>query len=436
MKTKITPIILTALVVSMIFSATPSIMADSKLDSLVNIVTQARAQVKLQLDKTNNIPSDIKALYEQGNSETELLISSVKQQDVEQARWHFLSAMKIFKQISMTFLESTQTAATSKTVTPQAAITSQATQAPPTSDIDYKTSINRLENYVNTLKILVAKNNISIDFTKIDELIQDAKVDITKGDMTSIEKTFADLKTTITDLQNLIKEKANQKSADRAKSFANEYINKIDTLINHAKELGISDDDVTKLKQVKDALSTTNDPSQIVVKVKRIITINIEMQDSRNQKVLPETNKQTVQTDSLKTEKTTSGDQNIKQEQKQKETKPQKPLSSIGKLEARLAKLEPNVDDGIQAKFDGAKSILTKLKNQALNGNVDQKTLKLLDSLIGEIEDYVNSQDTIDNSSDDTQDIPADLGKADTSNQQDSSKSNLKQKRSSGQKDQ
>lgn len=435
MKTK-TTIILTALVVSMIFSAIPSVMADSRLDSLVNIVTQARAQVKLQLDKTDNIPGDIKTLYEQGNSETELLISSVKQQDVEQAKWHFLSAMKIFKQISMTFSESSQTA-TKAVTAPQSAQTSQ---APTSGDIDYKITINRIEKYTSILKAIAAKNNVPVDFTKLDGLIQNAKTSIINGDVTSVEKIFGDIKTTIIDIQNLIKEQTNRKSVDRAKSFANEYINKIDALITHARELGISDDDVAKLKQVKEELSTTSDPSQIVVKVKRIITINIEMQDSRNQKVLPETNKQTVQTDSLKTEKTleksTSTDQNIKQEPKQKETKPQKPLSSIGKLEARLAKLEPNVDDGIKTKFDSAKSMLTKLKNQASNGNVDQKTLKSLDSLIGEIEDYVNSQDTVDDSSDDTQDIPADSGKADTVNQQDSFKSNLKQKRSPDQKDQ
>ena len=427
MKTKLS-IILTALVVSMIFSAAPAVLADSQLDSLVNIAAQARTQVKLQLDRADNVPDNIKSLYDQGNSETELLINSVKQQDVEQSKQHFLAAMRIFKQISMTFSPTAKAAAPQMTQTVQA----------PTSNINYKASVARMENYITTLKDLVAKNNISIDFTNLDELIQDAKDGIAKGDTASVAQTYDDLKIAITDAQNLIKEKTNQKLLDRAKSFANEYIVKIDTMINHAKELGISDDDVAKLKQVKESLSTTNDPSQIVVRVQRIITINVELKDSKNQKA--EANTQTVPSD-LKaenaSEKVASTDQNMKQEQK-KETR----TTQIDKLEARLAKLESSIDDGIQAKFDSAKSMLAKLKSQASN-NMDQRTLKSLDSLIGEIENYVSSQTTnsdsnadqnsaTDSSKTDAQN-PTDSSKTDTKNPSDSSKFHPKQKRSKDQ---
>ncbi|TBR07108.1 MAG: hypothetical protein EPO62_09085 [Candidatus Nitrosotenuis sp.] len=421
MKTKLS-IILTALVVSMIFSAVPTVLADSQLDSLVNIATQARTQVKLQLDRAGNVPDDIKLLYDQGNSETELLISSVKQQDVEQSKQHFLSAMRIFKQISMTF------SSTAKAAAPQVA---QPVQSP-TSNINYKASITRMENYITTLKELVAKNNISVDFTSLDESIQDAKDNIAKGDMASVAKTYDDLKIAITDTQNLIREKTNQKLVDKAKSFANEYIVKIDTMINHAKELGISDDDVAKLKQVKEALSTTNDPSQIVIRVQRIITINVELKDSKNQKPA-EINTQTVPADLTKTEnaseKATSADQNIKQEQK-KETKTAT-SPQIDKLEARLAKLEPSIDNNIQAKFDNAKSMLAKLKDQASN-SIDQRTIKSLDALIGEIESYVDSQNTNPDSGMDQG--TTDSAKTDTKNPSDSSKDHPKQKRSKDQK--
>ncbi len=430
MKTKLS-IILTALAVSMIFSAVPTVLADSQLDSLVNIATQARTQVKLQLDRADNVSDDIKALYEQGNSETELLINSVKQQDVAQSKQHFLSAMKIFKQISMTF-SSTQTA---PKTTPQVM---QAKQAPPTADIDYKTSISRMENYVNTLKGLVAKNNISIDFTMLDELIQNAKADIAKGDMISVEKTYDELKTAITNTQNLIKEKTNQKLVDRAKSFANEYIVRIDALINNAKELGISDDDVAKLKQVKESLSTTNDPSQIIVKIQRIITINVDIKDSKNQRVTPEVNRPDALADSIKTEnaseKAMAQDQNIKQEQKQRETKAQN-SSQIGKLEARLAKLESSIDDNIQPKFDSAKSLLSKLKTQT-SSDIDQRILKSLDALIREIENYVDFQNAKGDSDNTDQNIPTNSDKTDTKNPTDSDKPNLKPKRLQDQKNQ
>ncbi|MBI5146477.1 MAG: hypothetical protein HZA84_04580 [Thaumarchaeota archaeon] len=432
MKTKLS-IILTALAVSMIFSAVPTVLADSQLDSLVNIAAQARTQVKLQLDRADNVPDDIKALYEQGNSETELLINSVKQQDVAQSKQHFLSAMKIFKQISMTF-SSTQTAPKAATA-PQIM---QTKQAPSTADIDYKTSISRMENYVNTLKGLVAKNNISIDFTMLDELIQNAKADIAKGDMISVEKTYDELKTAITNTQNLIKEKTNQKLVDRAKSFANEYIVRIDALINNAKELGISDDDVAKLKQVKESLSTTNDPSQIIVKIQRIITINVDIKDSRNQRATPEVNRPDTLTGSIRTEnaseKAMAQDQNVKQEQKQRETKAQN-SSQIGKLEARLAKLESSIDDNIQPKFDSAKSLLSKLKTQT-SSDIDQRILKSLDALIREIEDYVDFQNAKGDSDNTDQNIPTNSDKTDTKNPTDSDKPNLKPKRLQDQKNQ
>lgn len=430
MKTKLS-IILSALAVSMIFSAMPAALADSQLDSLVNIATQARTQVKLQLDRADNVPDDIKALYEQGNSETELLINSAKQQNVAQAKQHFLSAMKIFKQISMTF-SSTQSAP--KDTVPQVM---QAKQALPT-DIDYKTSVSRMENYVDLLKGLVAKNNISVDFTKLNELIKNAKADIAKGDMISVEKTYDELKTAITDTQNLIREKTNQKLVDRAKSFANEYIVKIDALINNAKELGISDDDVAKLKQVRESLSTTNDPSQIIVKVQRIITINVDIKDSKNQRATLEANRPTVQSDSVKTEnaseKASTQDQSIKQEQNQRETKAQN-SSQIGRLEARLANLEASIDDNIQPKFDSAKSLLIKLKNQA-SSDIDQRMLKSLDALIREIENYVDFQNAKGDSDNTDQNTPTNSDKTDTKNPTDSDKPNLKPKRPQDQKTQ
>lgn len=429
MNTKLS-IILFALAVSMIFSAMPAVLADSQLDSLVNIATQARTQVKLQLDRADNVPDGIKALYEKGNSETELLINSVKQQDVVQSKQHFLSAMKVFKQISVTF--STQVAPKAATA-PQIM---QAKQALPTADIDYDASVSRMENYVNTLKGLVAKNNISIDFTMLDELIQSAKADIAKGDMASVEKTYDQLKTAITDTQNLIKEKTNQKLVDRAKSFANEYIVKIDALINNAKELGISDDDIAKLKQVKESLSTTNDPSQIIVKVQRIITINVDIKDSKNQKAISEANRSTVQADSIKTENATekalTQGQNVKQEQKQRETKNS---SQIDKLEARLAKIESHMDDNIQPKFDSAKSLLIKLKTQT-SGDIDQRILKSLDTLVREIESYVDFQNAKGDSNNSDRNTPTNSDKTDTKNPSDSDKPNLKPKRLQDQKNQ
>ncbi|MGI0003961.1 MAG: hypothetical protein ACREAX_01560, partial [Candidatus Nitrosotenuis sp.] len=184
---------LMALVLSVVVAPA---FADSRIDSLVNLATQARMQVKVQLDKMPGVSDEIRTLYDQGNQETELLISAAKQGDVVQAKQHFLSAMKIFKQISLTFSEQAQPQAALKTTPPP-----QAAQVP---EFDYGNSIKRIEAYTNTLKALTAKNNLSVDFTKIDSLIQLSKTSIANNDMSTLEKTFADLKTAITDTQNII----------------------------------------------------------------------------------------------------------------------------------------------------------------------------------------------------------------------------------------
>ena len=72
------------LVVGMVVG-TPA-FADSKLDSLVNLATQARSQVKLQLDKLPGVSDEVNALYNQGSQETELLISAAKQGDAAQVK--------------------------------------------------------------------------------------------------------------------------------------------------------------------------------------------------------------------------------------------------------------------------------------------------------------------------------------------------------------
>lgn len=370
---------LMALVASMMIS-TPLVFADARLDSLVNLAMQARSQVKLQLDRAQNVSDETKALYEQGSQQTELLVAAAKQGNVEEAKQHFLAAMKIFRQITQTFSEAPQEVVSIKSTPPQ---------APPVPQFDYENAIKRIENTVKMLKTSAAKNNLPVDFSKIDNLIQLAKTSIENGDTPTLEKSYGELKNAISEMQNTIKELTMQRSNDRARSFVNSYITKIDAMLAKAKELNLSDEDIAKLNKIKEELASTSDPNQIIIKIKRYsITISTEAAPQAKQVRAAETEKSQTEETRQEPPKTTESENQLKQES----DKSQKLADELAQLEARLAQIQPYVDENIKPKFDRVESLLSKLKNQEITNNSDyNRTVKMVDMLLDQIERYVRS---------------------------------------------
>lgn len=317
--------------------------ADSKLDSFVNLAIQARTQVKIQLDKMSSVSDDVKALYVQGDSETEQLIAAVKKGDSVEAKSHFLAAMKAFRQVTQAFSETEPVS--QKIAPPQ--------QAAPVPEFDYGNALKRFEANENILKSVAAKNNLQVDFTKFDNLLQTAKSNLASGDMATLEKTFVDLKAAGTELQNTIKNMVTEQSNKRAVSFANTYVSKIDAILAQAKELNLSEDQIAKLQNAKQELTSGGDPNQMIIKIKRVYQINLDLLNTKNQKI----------------------------------------LSEISRLESRLMLLEPKIDSTIQPKFDSAKAILASLKDTTSTDD-PIKQLRSLDSLIKEIESYILSLQT------------------------------------------
>lgn len=338
MKTVLT-LALFALVASMMVAPA---FADSKLDSFVGLATKARDQVKLQLDKMPSAPQEVKSLYAQGDSETELLITAVKKGDAVEAKKHFLAAMKAFRQVTQAFSEPA----------PVATMIAPPPQAAPVPEFDYGNALKRFEANINILKSVANKNNLQIDFGRIDGLLQTAKSNLESGDMATLEKTFLELKTAGVELQATIKNMVKERSDTRAISFANKYITKIDAVLAQAKELNLSEEQIAKLQKAKEELASSGgDPGQIVIKIKRVYQINLDLLDAKNQKI----------------------------------------LSEISKLESRLLLLEPKIDDTIRPKFDEAKSLLAVLKDPTSTDD-SIKLLRALDSTIKTIESYFLSQ--------------------------------------------
>ncbi|MEM2785563.1 MAG: hypothetical protein QXW37_02305 [Candidatus Nitrosotenuis sp.] len=358
---------------------TPMVFANAKLDSLVNLATQARSQVKLQLDRTQNVSDETRNLYEQGNQETELLIAAAKQGNMEESKQHFLAAMKIFRQITQTFSDSAQ---------PMTSLKPTPAQAPPVPEFDYRNALHRIENTVNMLKSSAAKNNLPVDFTRIDGLIQTSKTSMESGDTATLEKTYGELKTAISEMQKTIRDLITQRSNDRARLFVSSYIAKIDSILAQAKELNLSDEDIAKLTKVREELASTSDPNQIIIKIKRYsITISTEPANllekqtrAAQEKAIPEEARQE--------EPPKTADTGVSQ----KDARNQRMADEITQLENRMTQIQPYVDESIKPKFTRAESLLSKLKNQEFTNVSDyNKTVKMVDMLLDQMERYIKS---------------------------------------------
>lgn len=259
---------LLVLVVSMIFTSMPAqIFADSQLDSLLRIANQARDNIKIRLSQLTAVPDEIVKLYEQGSSETDALTQSIKQEDVTSAKQHFLVAMRLFKEVSDKISSSTPTIAED---------TSSITDSS-----QLKIVITRMEKSAEKLKAIASKNNVEIDFSEFDKLIQIAKENLDAGQTEEADKTLGIAKQFIIDAHNSLSVTAKQRAPDRAKDFATKQIERLDKLIIQAKENGLPQDIIDTLEAAKSRLQKISDTNEISIDTKEINTIKEKIDTSK-----------------------------------------------------------------------------------------------------------------------------------------------------------
>ena len=276
MRKKITSISLLVLVASMIIGSIPThVYADSQSDSLIRIATQARDQLRIQLSKVD-ASQEIKEKFRLGSVEIESLIKASKDENVSAAREHFLSAMKIFNEIIQQISERTSTPETALSV-------SQPADAPRILN-----EIDRSERYIDQLKGISDKNGFGIDFSHAYELIDMARTQLGRGDFEAVNSTINEIKHSISELNNLLKEKTKQYTTDRAKTLAEKYLEDLDNLITEAEELGVSQETLDKLSQIKEHLNSASDSSdvaQIINDLKYLISFKQDFENTKIQRL-------------------------------------------------------------------------------------------------------------------------------------------------------
>lgn len=191
---------------------------------LLHIATQADKQILNQLDRSygDSIPSKIQTLYEKGHASVESLKNSLPD-NIEQAREDFLTAMKSFKKITRMISEPI-------TESKISAYTSESYR-------DFSSELDRLEKHVQNLKKISEKHNSEINFEEIDNLINEAHIQIDNG-IDNTSEIIDKLKDLIHSIKKEIHESASNGASDRIKQFVDKQLKNIEKKLTRALDAG------------------------------------------------------------------------------------------------------------------------------------------------------------------------------------------------------
>ncbi len=255
------------LTVSLVFGGmTNNTWAEEDLSILTKIATRAQDQIQSQITKDS--PEGIQKLFEEGKKEVEAIDESLLANDLTSAKKHFLSAMRIFTEISRQ-LATTQIPNTETNTT-------QTTQPNPSNDL------LRMYSYVNNLKAIAKNHNSPIDFSQINGLFDIARNQINSNYFSEASQTINEIKKSIIDINAELRQQASHQESNRAHVFAQKYLKQLDRLIELAHDTGKSEDIILKLEGAKESLTLATSSSEIITEVRSILLLQQQFELSES----------------------------------------------------------------------------------------------------------------------------------------------------------
>lgn len=241
-------------------TVTLPVAAQAEIDPLIliKLATKAQSEVNQQISDLDAIPEKVEELNAEADQELESLRSAVENKDVESAKKHFLSVMKIYKTMSQSIGEQTQE---------RSQMAAQVSKVNPSSELE------RMKDYVTNLKSIAKKHNAEIDFSGIEEMFALAENQIQQRNFSDALETINKIKHEIVEINKELRKAASQQASDRAKKFAQKYLEQLDRLIVVAEKQDVSDKVLRELKETREKLSTISDPNEIIKEVRKIISI-------------------------------------------------------------------------------------------------------------------------------------------------------------------
>jgi Rod binding domain-containing protein len=256
------------LVVSMVFGGMTSNVSAQDVPAILKIAKRAQEQIRNQI--SDDSPDKVKKLFEEGTQKVNALEKALANDDLDSAKEYFLSAMKIFTEISR---QSTPPN------TPQTETTMRSDARDPSSDLQ------RLQVYVISLKTIAKKYNASIDFSELDELFNKARQEISEHQFALALETLTKIKEKIVDLNKELREEASKQESQRAKEYAQQYLEQLDRLIENAKKQGVADEIIAQLESAKENLSLADDKNEIIEQIRKIISIKDQFELTKNDRL-------------------------------------------------------------------------------------------------------------------------------------------------------
>ncbi|PJC50021.1 MAG: hypothetical protein CO032_07005 [Nitrosopumilales archaeon CG_4_9_14_0_2_um_filter_34_16] len=274
MKT-ITTFGLLVLVLSMTFGGViNNVYAEDDPAILLKIAKRAQDQIHNQI--SDNSSDKVKGLFEEGAQKVIVLEEALKNNDYVSAKEYFLSAMKIFKEISQHL---TTSDGSFNVESQPASKTTRDTSKDPSNDLQ------RLQVYVDSLKTIAKRYDAVIDFSELDTLFVKARQEINDNQFTQAIETIDTIKETITELNTNLREAASHQESKRATEYAQKYLEQLDRLIENAKKQGVSDEIIEKLETAKENLSSAENPSDIIQEIRKIMSIKDQFELTKNDRL-------------------------------------------------------------------------------------------------------------------------------------------------------
>ena len=255
------------LTVSLVFGGmTNTVLAQEDPSILTKIAKRAQDQILIQI--SNDSPKEILKLFEDGKKEVEAIEESLLTNDLTSAKEHFLSAMRIFTEISRQSA-TTQFSHTETTTT-------QTTQLNPSNDL------LRMYSYVNNLKAIAKNHNSTIDFTQLNGLFEIARNQINSNQFNEVSQTIHEIKKSIIEINAELRQQASHQESNRAQAFAQKYLKQLDRLIELAQDTGKSEDIIEKLKVARESLTLATSPGDIIKQVRNILLLQQQFELSES----------------------------------------------------------------------------------------------------------------------------------------------------------
>jgi len=254
---------------------TSNVSAQDDTTGLLKIAKRAQEQIHNQISADSS--DKVKRLFEEGTQEVNALEIALRSDNIDSAKEHFLSAMKIFKEIFRHISTSDRVSAESATVT-----------HPVTEDTTVKDPSNllqRLQGYVDSLKTIAKKHNALIDFSELDELFAKTRQQISDHQFALALETLYEIKETIAEVKRELHEEASKHESQRAEEYAQKYLEQLDRLIENAKKQGVADEIIEKLETAKENLSSADNPREIIKEIRKIMSIKDQFELTKNDRL-------------------------------------------------------------------------------------------------------------------------------------------------------